>query len=138
MNNNNNNQPGVASTPGSLAERKILAAVVATNAAYILADVCDTFLLKATDALKVINKDIRQSEKQEFKRLVEDTERARIRAKIISKRIYKIKDADDAVSDSDFFYDVITEIIQSVGNSDDDKARFLEYIKSYNQACGAL
>lgn len=107
---------------------KVLRGMVLNNLAFILADVANTFLMDMEEELKPFGVAFAQTDKYNFKQMLSHVTAARKWAEKSALPIYEIADADDACSDSDWWYSFIKLVDDRTGDSERKTNMLLEYL----------
>lgn len=104
-------------------ERQMKKALVYTNLAYVLADVCDTYITETSTALRKAHSEkvLRFEEKKRFNEMQAMLQKASKKLKDIARPIYEIKDADSACTDSDWIADFLFLLVDRIGSSADQQ-----------------
>lgn len=90
-------------------------ACVYTNTAYALIEAADTFMLDANAILKKVHTSIRKEEKQKVGQALVQGKQLKTRLHSISKVLYGLDMAEEALNDSDELYDLVKLIIDRCG-----------------------
>lgn len=90
-----------------------------TNMAYLLADVCNTFVGEVESEISKIGQELKYGEKKEFSRMLKEAKDLRARTLKIAAPIYGLKQVDEACEDSDWLYDYLKLLIDQTGDSDE-------------------
>ena len=102
-------------TTPTTTQRIFAKAALLTSMAYVLADIMDSYVMEAESNLALVGKGFSKTEKYEVKKVQWEAENLQRRVKQLAKPIYEIKDADDAIADSDYFADLFLLIVDRVG-----------------------
>lgn len=100
-----------------------------TNIAYILSDIANTAMIESDDELKKIDSFVKREQKDKFAYAKNQIRKAKEITEKIARPIYKIKDSDNACSDSDYLYEALKLIIDRTEDNSTSKKEMLEYIK---------
>lgn len=107
---------------------KVRRGMVLNNLAFILADVANTFLMDMEEELKPFGVVFSQKDKYNFNQMLSHVTAARKWAEKSALPIYEIADADDACSDSDWWYSFIRLVDDRTGESFRKTNMLLEYL----------
>ena len=99
-----------------------------TNIAYLLADMANTAVMDADTEFKKISGGIKSDERKKFSYAKNQLRKAKEITERIAKPIYKLSEADDACSDSDYLFEALKLIIDRTSETTDSKKQMLEYI----------
>lgn len=94
-------------------------ACVYTNLAYALVEAADSIMLDVESMLKQLGAGINRNEKQKYNNICRAGKQFRIWLKDLAKIVYKLDIADEALDDSDKFYDIILLIVDRCGGDMD-------------------
>lgn len=100
-----------------------------TNIAYILTDIANTAIIESDEELKKIDSFVKREQKDKFAYAKNQLRKAKEITEKIARPIYKIRDSDNACSDSDYLYEALKLIIDRTEDSPISKKEMLEYIK---------
>lgn len=109
-------------------EITIRKALFYTNIAYLLADISNSALMEAETELKKIGSYIKDDERKKFSYAKNQLRKAKEITERIAKPVYKISDADDACSDSDYLFEALKLIIDRTSETPESKKQMLEHI----------
>ena len=90
-------------------------ACVYTNAAYALIEAADTFMLNANTFLKKVHASISKEEKQKVGQALAQGKQLKARLYSISKVLYNLDIAEEALDDSDELYDLMKLVVDRCG-----------------------
>ena len=102
--------------------------MVLNNFAFVLADVCNTFLMDCENELKRFDVAFGQTDKYNFRQMLSHISAARKWAEKSALPIYDIPDADDACADSDWWYSFIKLVNDRTGENPSKTNLLLEYV----------
>ena len=101
--------------------------------AFTMADVINTLLMDVEEDLKIARPGmkLKHEDKKNFSLLLDYLNKAKTQAAIISQIIYKDQNADFAVADSDYIYELLLTVIDKCGHrkTDDIQGLILDKIK---------
>ena len=104
-------------------------AVFCTNAAYLMADVADSYVLEAASALGQIGKSVKYGELKKFKSVSNVARQLREMTKKLSSPIYGLEDAALACGNSDFIKECVTLIATRCGDDGESKQKLIAAIR---------
>lgn len=108
--------------------RAVERGMVLNNLAFVLADVCNTFLMDCENELKRFDVAFGQTDKYNFCQMLSHISAARKWAEKSALPIYDIPDADDACADSDWWYSFIKLVNDRTGENPSKTNLLLEYV----------
>ena len=86
-----------------------------TNLAYALVEAADSIMLDVESMLKQLGAGINRNEKQKYSNICRAGKQFRVWLKDLARTVYKLDIADEALDDSDKFYDIILLIMDRCG-----------------------
>lgn len=110
-------------------DKKMQEALIFTNVAFLLADVANGLMIDVEAILEYRCKQVNHGELKEFKKMLNEARALKDRAKKIAEPIYKIREVDSAIEDSDWLLDIILLITDRVGDSQENALRIREILK---------
>lgn len=108
--------------------RAVERGMVLNNLAFVLADVCNTFLMDCENELKRFDVAFGQTDKYNFRQMLSHISAARKWAEKSALPIYDIPDTDDACADSDWWYSFIKLVNDRTGENLSKTNLLLEYV----------
>ena len=112
-------------------EQKIKQANIATNIAYIIADVMESALLDLDKACKVANKQLMHEERRNFNTAIAALKRLKQPVKDCPECVQ-----EDFGDDADCIYQVIKLLVDRCGDDNAKLFQFYNYIKSFPSQLG--
>lgn len=118
--------------------RLIRKATLCNNMAYILADVCNTFLMDCEGILSKFDVCFDKSDKYNFRRVLEHVRAARKWSEKASSPLYGLSgdQSDLACADSDWWYNLIKLLDDRLGEDARKTNMFLEFVLSMPSEIG--
>lgn len=114
-------------------QRMTKKAISDISLAFLLVDVANSFLLDADSFFAKINIKTNDSDSRNMRNLADAVRRARIMSGIAAKSLYKMADEEDAVYDSEWWYNTV-RLVESRINDDPVKSnQFIEYLLNMPQ-----
>ena len=98
------------------------------NIAYILSDTVHSYFLDATSKFAVLGVELKDEDKHHFLEMKKYAERAQFHSKQLAKHIYDMEESEDALRDSDWFYNLIKLVQDRLGEDKVKTHQFLEYL----------
>ena len=99
------------------------------NAAYLMADIADSFAIEAESALRQLQKGVNYGELKKFKSVANVARQLRGMTRKISSPVYDLTDAELACDNSDFIKECVTLIATRCRDDEESKQRLLRKIK---------
>ena len=99
------------------------------NAAYLMADIADSFAIEAESALRQIQKGVNYGELKKFKSVANVARQLREMSRKLSSPVYDLTDAELACDNSDFIKECVTLIATRCRDDEESKQRLLRKIK---------
>lgn len=90
-------------------------ACVYTNMAYALVEAADSFMIEVDSTLNKIGASVSRDEKHKFKTALQQGKHFRVWLKDITRKLYNLEIADEALDDSDAIYDLFLLIVDRCG-----------------------
>lgn len=110
-------------------EKLMAKALFNINAAYLMADIADSFAMEAESALKQMKKNVNYGELKKFKSVANVARQLRDMSKKLASPVYDLTDAELACDNSDFIKECVTLIATRCRDDEDSKQRLLRKIK---------
>lgn len=95
-------------------------ALLLTNAAYVLADVINTYMMDVDDELRKIQTEVKRNEKKNLKQALECIRQAQKATKRFTEPLYQVDDVDGACADSDFLSEYIKLLVDRATDENKD------------------
>lgn len=108
--------------------KKVLRAMVLNNLAFVIADVANTLLLDCEHELEPFGAVFDKTDKYNFKQMLKCVRDARRWAEKSAMPLYEIPDSEDALSDSDWWYNLIKLVDDRLGDNRIKTNMFLEWL----------
>lgn len=99
-----------------------------TNTAYLISDIANSAIIDANEELKKIGSHVKEDERKRFSYAKNQLRKAKEITERIARPVYKISDADNACSDSDYLFEVLKLVIDRTSDTPESKQQMLEYI----------
>lgn len=112
-------------------DKKILMAkaLFNINAAYLMADIADSFAMEAESALKQMQKGVNYGELKKFKSVANVARQLRDMSRKLASPVYDLTDAELACDNSDFIKECVTLIATRCRDDEESKQRLIRKIK---------
>lgn len=111
-------------------KQKLMAkAVFNINAAYLMADIADSFSMEAESALIQLQKGVNYGELKKFKSVANVARQLREMTRKLSSPVYDLTDAELACDNSDFIKECVTLIATRCRDDEESKKRLIRKIK---------
>lgn len=108
--------------------RRVFKTMAENNIAYLLCDVANSFFVDCIKGLSLLGKDLARDAKMKYNRLVRTVALARDLTADIGGELYTIKDSELAISDSDFYYNLIRLIEDRIGEDPQKTNMLIEFL----------
>ena len=105
------------------------------NAAYLMADIADSFAIEAESALRQLQKGVNYGELKKFKSVANVARQLRDMSRKLASPVYDLTDAELACDNSDFIKECVTLIATRCRDDEESKQRLIRKIKE-GTLCG--
>lgn len=99
------------------------------NAAYLMADIADSFAIEAESALRQLQKGVNYGELKKFKSVANVARQLLDMSRKLSSPVYDLTDAELACDNSDFIKECVTLIATRCRDDEESKQRLIRKIK---------
>lgn len=110
-------------------EKLMAKALFNINAAYLMADIADSFALEAESALRRMQATVNYGELKKFKSVSNVARQLRDMSKKLASPVYDLTDAELACDNSDFIKECVTIIATRCRDDEESKQSLLRKIK---------
>lgn len=101
---------------------------IVQNVAYILTDTVNSYYMDLLGKLEVFGWKLEKEDKMHFNAMKKAIENAKYHSQQITKHVYNLKDAEGALYDADWFYNIIKMLYDRLGEDARKTNMLLEFL----------